>query len=629
MGDQSACKRLPFAGVLKDSMQSDFALAQVARLARSLPVADVRTVRQACVKHREVLTSTPLPDPGAIAVMVNAVRNRVAALASEKGFGLGVGRAKPLTSASYRSARAEGGQSKDVSDGLGVIKYVCELNPAAGAAAAWRGVVTDSLEPSERRGNLPRARQVGLAERGCKARVITAMETGLTSRGHVLRDVFWPLVEAEPVFALSDESEQAAIQRLKVCSEMRFVSTDLTAATDYAPFVVARAVWQAVTSGLVDAGVMTLHEATDVVEEISEYHLGPHVVESKVVGEFQTSRGWLMGHPLTWFTLSWLHFGAAALTVGTHGIAIKGDDAVAVGTPDQLDSYMRMLERLGMVINRSKTFVSRRAVVFCERTYTLHKGVFKPLRDISVKTLVAPSTEGLGRLARDIETLNDTTRRRACRIAWRNTAQVGLLTQAKRYGVPLSLPRELGGLGLPRRGGLPSMLSSSRRWASIALTGKVQPKFYASKNSYTAWDYALEQIRTASKTRHSLGLLGFATPIRQSTLGAFAASAQLGIAIAKGAGKRESFPSLKIVGRRFARWRQRVSHCHPPKMIQPALWSWSRLDGMLAACALQGLYGTQETTYIVSSGVTLAEMVASFVKKESAIPAEGPTLPPY
>jgi hypothetical protein len=46
----------------------------------------------------------------------------------------------------------------------------------------------------------------------------------------------------------------------------------------------------------------------------------------------------------------------------------------------------------------------------------------------------------------------------------------------------------------------------------------------------------------------------------------------------------------------------------PRTLINPLSWSWSRLDGNLAACALTGIYSSSWVTLITQQGLTLDDL---------------------
>jgi hypothetical protein len=370
--------------------------------------------------------------------------------------------------------------------------------------------------------------------------------------------------------------------------------------------------------GLVDAGLVDLELATEVVEEVMDIHLGPHRIFPDANGQegvdpspFESRRGWLMGHPLTWITLSWLHFGVAAATVGSTQIAIKGDDAVAVGSPETIDTYLTYLQRVGMVVNKDKTFISRRHTIFCESTYRYDLGGFVKLADYPCKALVDPSVETLATMQREVTALPRRLRQSVVRAVWRNAHRNGLIQSSLKAGVPLALPRCLGGLGLPHRHGLAGALRTGRLQASRMLTSVTsQEPMFASESYRTAWLATTSGLRGYTRDLHQIGELSASVPIDNGTLSRYVSAVQLGQSLGSlGQNpRRAQLPSLEGVGARLRRWRRKHDHCAPPHLINPYSWSWERIDGCLARLALQGMYKTYWVANATEAGITLADL---------------------
>jgi len=611
------------------------ALVQLARLGRALPVGNTSVQNAALRKHDELLTAEKHPGILPLMVIQQHIRLRVAAIATRKGFRLGRGKLKPLSSASVtRTARVSkdqheegggkrlpgGGQVGDLVDSVPHSVMLAESgNPALAAKTAWVQLVTDEENVTEilARGP-PRCRRIALPERGWKARVVTAMDTREVARGHFLRDVFWPLVEAEPIFCLTSDQEEERISQMRAFDADRICSTDLSAATDHAPFITARAVWMGILRGLMDAGKLDGVIAGQILEEVLGLHLGPHSydvpeVDSKgnttgKTNERVTKQGWLMGHPLTWITLSWLHFGVVASTVGTGATVIKGDDALVVSTPDLIDEYLTMLHRVGMVVNRSKTFISRTLGIFCERSYRLVQGRFQPIRDVPLKGIVTPCSENMRTLGRELERLGSKTRSKLVRMIWRNAGRSGLLGKAQKLGIPLALPQELGGLGIPHRNRLPGALRSSRPQASRLLTRVDVPAFWASEAGYSAWQLTTDGLRGFTRDLHRQGALGSSVVLQQRELASYTSAVQLGLCIKAGGAIDVRPATLSHVARRLRIWRSKVRGQVPPHQINPAKWSYARMDGHLAAMAVSGMYRSYWVELTTNWGITLDQM---------------------
>jgi hypothetical protein len=250
----------------------------------------------------------------------------------------------------------------------------------------WREAGTDPLAI----GSLPRVRATVVVERGAKARVVTAGDSAETVRGHALRDVFWPLLESLPVAFRGEDQEDLMATRVlgKRKEGCIVVSTDLSAATDYAPFELAEAVWTGVFDGLVQRGDLSSAEASYGLREVL-VHLGPHEV-AWPTGTGVSRRGWLMGHPLTWLTLNLAHCAILDMVGLLSCAVVKGDDALVYGPSENVRDYLEALEICGFVVNRSKTFFSTDRGVFCERLFRVG-GIAVPT--VPVKRICAPTVE--------------------------------------------------------------------------------------------------------------------------------------------------------------------------------------------------------------------------------------------
>jgi hypothetical protein len=448
---------------------------------------------------------------------------------------------------------------------------------------------------------------VAVPERGAKVRVVTAGDSSETVRGHVLRDIFWPILDSLPVAYRGEHDEDS-----RACAVLRsgsegdvVVSTDLSAATDYAPFELAEAVWTGVFAALVDRGDCDPTEASIGLREVLT-HLGPHLVEWPT-RTAESRRGWLMGHPLTWLTLNLAHCAILDL-VGLSGRAVvKGDDALAVCSMDEALDYLEALELAGFVVNRSKTFLSTDAGTFCERLF-LVGGVAVPTTP--VKRICAPTVERLSTLAKEIDRLPRSKRRSAIAVLWSRSSDVGLFKACWDLGIPLSCPRALGGLGVPHRRGLAGALGAHLRWATYALTsatsGEVIP-LWEPPVLADGTHAALKDLRWVSRVEHGRGNLGSCVPMSDEAFRRFIGVRAFGLSLARPVETRDF--KLSHVGAQWKVARKRyLSAGRPPRLIRPVLWTWERLEGALAASALSGIYTTDWTVRTVQQGLTLDEV---------------------
>lgn len=308
-----------------------------------------------------------------------------------------------------------------------------------------------------------------------------------------------------------------------------------------------------------------------------------------------------MGHPLTWLTLSIAHAAILHMTGLLDHAAVKGDDALVRGSSRDLNRYLVFMELAGFVINDRKTFWSRDAGIFCERGFD--RRFPQPMGAVPVKRVVAPTLERLANLARQIDDLPKNERARYRRAVWRAAGASGLINTARRHAIPIALPRQLGGLGVPHRRGLPGALNSSRRWASARLTqvGSQIPIFTSMAESL-AYEWAYDGTVELTRTLHRRGDLGDCFPMDPVTWGRFISLRSFAVAMVMD--KIHTETTWASYAKNAMRWRRRFLRGQPRKLINPSLWSWSRLDGVLARAALAGMYATTWHQLATSRGIT-------------------------
>jgi len=197
---------------------------------------------------------------------------------------------------------------------------------------------------------LPSLEPCPIAELGGKVRVVTlhSIEEVLLARNVTAR---W-LGQLRNVVTTRDILRGRTI-RLKAMEQGELYSADLSAATDYIPHEVAQHVARKLYE---KCGAPCTLEALLAM-------LGPH----RLPDGRPTCRGIHMGLGPTWVILSLLN-GFAAWHAGAHkdDHRICGDDLIAIWTESRARRYATTLERLGLVVNHSKSFHTE-AGVFCER----------------------------------------------------------------------------------------------------------------------------------------------------------------------------------------------------------------------------------------------------------------------
>jgi len=383
-------------------------LHQLSRFARALPIPDSATCDAALAEHRRVLTSEHRCSEG--------VKNSLYC------FGLEIGiKAKvrvgttgmPSFSASLERTRAKGGV-------LDVVKSLSnQLRDRSFASWGEVDEFSRSLPPSitesylvcppasergslgivfPRRGDevlflyqksseisledwevvrenlfsiaasylsinwddLPHCRRTVVRERGWKTRVVTPEEAAfayLCGIGNsmlldVLRSVPFVRgsVQQDPVEGIDWSGDRFMLVR----------SLDLMSASDYMSLDGTEAILSGVLDGLGSdpIGGSGRVGVPDWLRRTFLRAIGSHVVRD-AAGDFHTSRGALMGNPLTWpllcMTLAWCHRHSGS----TGFAAINGDDYVGSHTHASNARLNACLAAVGLRIQPSKDFLTR------------------------------------------------------------------------------------------------------------------------------------------------------------------------------------------------------------------------------------------------------------------------------
>jgi len=607
LGVRDGSRALPFGGSLRRVLSDPYRAFLLSQMGRAL-APGVGVEGLALAKHRDVLVGAP---PVVPPEMLKNITDFTRAVAARTGA-YGRSCARPQTSASFRRSRAEGGAMLDLRAEHPISRMALRDAKGQRTSEAWRGMPTltanmvwreAGLCPLVKDGALPRVRAVAVPERGFKVRVVTAGEPSEQVRGHVLRDVFWTLLDALPVCHRGEADENRRAQGVvdSLASGQVLVSTDLTAATDYATFSVAEAVWRGVISGLVERRDLEASEASCALDEIL-VHLGAHRC-TWPTGSMETRRGWLMGHPLTWLTLNLAHCALLDQVGLLRRSVVKGDDALVRCTRVEAGEYMLALELAGFKVNKAKTFLSTRSGTFCEKMFTSRRP-FRP--QVPVKRVVPVTPERLGSLALELEALPKKLRQGYVRLAWRSASESGLIEDCRRRGIPLSLPRECGGLGLPHRRGFARSLSTARRWVTHLVTSlgahDVLPLWVARREA-DAQRSCISGLRELTRVRHSKGQLGAAVPVTEGVLNRFVGIRSFGIGLT--AKPREASFTLGSVAAQWSKARRALAHAKVPNLINPGKWSRARLRGVLTSYRLAGIYSTDWVTTMTQQGLTL------------------------
>nr|WAK75235.1 MAG: RNA-dependent RNA polymerase [Erysiphe necator associated narnavirus 6] len=401
----------------------------------------------------------------------------------------------PTPSASLDSSRKEGGCREEVRRMF--MRWLIECPTDVVPHDAWNQAIFSSewLDPSEVYGlrraqatsHVARAaayktaaaetlehRVLTVPERGWKRRVVSAPPAFATVAGTVLNRAMLRGVRRYgpcAMFLRGDRKgavEQAVSHASVGC---RFVSTDLTAATDRLPLDLIRAVVDGLCdgwSGLPPVWAEALYALTGT--QTLRYPWGQTI---------QSESGVLMGLGPSWPIMSIIHAWWVELAASRVGIprsvarrttAIGGDDLLGAWPPRLEESYRRLVLETNGKPSKGKDFSSDTSGNFTEMTFWVvgEAGGTPQIRwsaAIPTKGIVGTSIDELGAA---YESLGSEPGRclRGRRVlkalrphAWR---------VCREAGVSVNAPRLLGGAGLPPlRGSLARV--DFKKWHALAL----------------------------------------------------------------------------------------------------------------------------------------------------------------
>jgi hypothetical protein len=239
-------------------------------------------------------------------------------------------------------------------------------------------------------------RPVLLRERGQKIRLATMSPAPLVVAGQRLNKTILTLFKHSKAlnYSLLGHSGVPGSIRAAVASGVsdknEFLSTDLSAASDYIPHDVAGAVWEGIWEVLGEGYPPYYHD-------VGHRLLGPQRLEDDMdrrhdvlrgVENKSTTRGILMGLPLTWPVLSILNLLAAKEATSTYSrltadncgflgskhwttTCVCGDDMGAYWPIPCTQLYFDALESYGLKVNFKKTYRSPNGLIFVEELFKL------------------------------------------------------------------------------------------------------------------------------------------------------------------------------------------------------------------------------------------------------------------
>nr|DBA44210.1 TPA_asm: RNA-dependent RNA polymerase [Narnavirus forcipomyiae] len=389
----------------------------------------------------------------------------------------------PTATASRLSSRLERGRLGElIRHNVDEIdEYLDQMEEFRGVAPPLDEGLLDILRRSVERDVSSKplvARILAVKERGFKTRVLSLFSSlDIIIPDVIMRQVMPILLEDpnldfETVVESCDRLQEALTRG--TISERLVVSSDLSNATDLCRQEYAQALWL----GILEAFG---YEENDNVTRAVMRLFSP-IELKRESGSVFTNRGWHMGTPLSFITLSLLHkFCVIDSGNGHCPYFIRGDDCIGIFSGRQ--SYFDSLESLGFKINKDKTILSTKGGVFCEGTFRfsfseiekdsllplnyskkvkgnkplrLFEGV-KLLRDVPLKGLLSAPRDGstklyaIGSFMESIRPIVSTKQmRRLTRFV--TSTFSGLISQGRRLGLPLFCEQSIGGFGLPFNG---------------------------------------------------------------------------------------------------------------------------------------------------------------------------------
>nr|BBV14771.1 RNA dependent RNA polymerase [Barley aphid RNA virus 6] len=387
-----------FVGTLRSMLDSEEHALQLTSLGRALPVGTAAVSKKALQRHKEAYRSDSDTPEHLVEACYEFVDDWIRAYCppntSEISF--------PSTSgAAIGYPRKKGGLAAYTHE---VSSFVQQVRAPDQLLSAVQGPLVSGIGPdmtfSRRIGRARdvvlqtavrenlfsrlsllsepyRAEVIPIAERGCKARVVTKSPPELVASSHYVRTVLFRGILRDPRTseALQGDRTKAVLGLLRGYQppgHWQVLSSDLTAASDLLPSDLI----QAVVEAIVDS---------EILPPSFEPALRASVGVMKLVypdgEEILSRRGILMGLPTTWTILSLIHlfiieqaFNEVAF-VGPRLYRICGDDLVAIAPKKVIDSYHRIASACGVKFSAGKHFVSHRYAVFTEVIAKVNRSV--------------------------------------------------------------------------------------------------------------------------------------------------------------------------------------------------------------------------------------------------------------
>jgi hypothetical protein len=175
---------------------------------------------------------------------------------------------------------------------------ICHPRVKEGREESTLEIIDEARRPREGEGMVPPLNWVISApDRGLKNRIVSKPHPGLVSRAHPIREKALALLMTDPrtKTVLKGDRKKAISEICSGFLSRRFLSADLTAATDRIPHQLALALWEGARQYL------SVEDYDVVKAALGSQRL---IYDSGLV--IDSTCGILMGLPLSWVTLSFM-----------------------------------------------------------------------------------------------------------------------------------------------------------------------------------------------------------------------------------------------------------------------------------------------------------------------------------
>ncbi|UHR49680.1 MAG: RNA-dependent RNA polymerase [Sanya cydistomyia duplonotatay narnavirus 1] len=508
-----SCLSLPrsFVLLLKGCASHAGARAQIARLGRALPPGDKLVAKAALRSYKDIIQTPPpasLDNDQICDEIYYWAKEFVSTRAATVSYN--VSWAPNENAASLSFGRAEGGRTAELfSDAREILEPLLEFVPLTeGCPLLEEAVVETAIEKCKIEDFS--ADVMAVAQKGWKSRVLCKFSASHLLPGDIIRRQIWPLIEDEEWLDADRETNVTKLNSfLKYCRSRSgtCVSSDLSSATDYIPHRIAQALWFGLLEGL---NVSPDHWSHKYVEKM----FSPMDLRFPDGSTVTSQRGIHMGTPLSFSTLCLLHrFAVEKSGHRTFPHIVRGDDLI--GLFDRPSEYFEAMKSIGFRINRDKTIVSPRGGVFVEQTLLFQRSIeqahefesnslyahisphdltklarqvitdAKVCDDFPLSGLLNPSDDfagshlrRVGRWYADIAscaTRSGRVVRKAAVVCRAFMAKA--IKNARDLKVPLHIPLELGGAGIPDKHGRVGLDSAPYWLRALIGTAASDPKY--------------------------------------------------------------------------------------------------------------------------------------------------------